>query len=52
MKWYCKFCKMFIEVDKDNVCNNCQFRKKIFKYVPDPTEKESVVEDNISEVER
>lgn len=33
MRWYCKFCKQFTHLDIDQVCCNCQYRKKLFKYV-------------------
>jgi len=33
MNWYCKFCRLFTKVDPDLVCNTCQDKKEMFKYV-------------------
>ena len=46
MRWYCRFCRMFKEVDKNLVCNYCQDSKKVFNYidVDDDTRIEESVE--------
>lgn len=33
MRWYCKFCKLFTEVDYNHTCNNCQIRNTTFEFI-------------------